>query len=261
MTQSEQVTVHTLDVVAGMVSSWLARARAQRDQAKLAAKTWDLKAAYKQLPLSDAAYERDAYFVIFDPRTGKPAVFKQRALPFGSRASVTSFIRSAIGVWTVAVKLLFLVWSVYFDDYLSLARDSEAKHVDLVVSVFFRLLGWRVSADKLLPYSSCCKVLGVELDVGNAIRGYALLKNTLKHRCHLLGVDPSMSMGEAFFIGHVLDHARLTKRDRAMIKTKAGDLADEHKVTSSMIELASELDGEQGYPVGQSEPNLARNGE
>ena len=81
------------------------------------------------------------------------------------------------------------------------------------------------------------------------------------YRCHLLGVDPSMSMGEAFFIGHVLDHARLTKCDRAMIKTKAGDLTDEHKVTSAMIELASELDGEQGYPVGQSEPNLARNGE
>ena len=70
-----------------------------------------------------------------------------------------------------------------------------------------------------------------------------------------------MAMGEAFFTGHLVDHARLTKRDRAMIKTKAGDLADEGKVTAAMIELASELDGESGYPVGQSEPNLARNGE
>ena len=114
VTQSEQVTVHTLDVVAGMVSSWPARAKEQNANTPLAAKTWDLKAAYKQLPLSDAAFDRDSYFVIFDPRSKEPAVFKQRALPFGSRASVTAFIRSALGVWTVAVKLLFLVWSVYF---------------------------------------------------------------------------------------------------------------------------------------------------
>ena len=172
VSQSEQVTVHTLDVVAGMLSSWLAKARELKVQVPLAAKTWDLKTAYKQLALSDAAYQCDSFFVIFDPRYKKASIFKQRALPFGSRASVTAFIRTALAVWTIAVKILHLVWSVYFDDYLSIARQSEAKHVDLVISVFFRLLGWRVSEDKLIPYSSCCKVLGIELDVGNAVRGY-----------------------------------------------------------------------------------------
>ena len=43
--QSEQVTAHTLDVVAGMLSAWLARAKEQSVKAELAAKTWDLKAA------------------------------------------------------------------------------------------------------------------------------------------------------------------------------------------------------------------------
>ncbi|OLP86110.1 hypothetical protein AK812_SmicGene32816 [Symbiodinium microadriaticum] len=81
------------------------------------------------------------------------------------------------------------------------------------------------------------------------------------YRSHLLGVDESMAMGEAFYVGHLVDHARLTKRDRAMIKTKAGDMTDEGKVVAAMIELASELDGENGFPVGQSEPNLAKNGE
>ncbi|CAE7922217.1 unnamed protein product, partial [Symbiodinium necroappetens] len=84
VTQTEQVTVHTLDVVAGMASAWLARARKRLQQASMAAKTWDLKTAYKQLPLSDAAYARDGYFVIHDPRVGKASIFKQRALPFGS---------------------------------------------------------------------------------------------------------------------------------------------------------------------------------
>ena len=102
------------------------------------------------------------------------------------------------------------MWSVYFDDYLSIARESEAKHVDLVVSVFFRLLGWRVSSDKLLPYSSCCKVLGIELDVGNAIRGYALLRNTLKRRNEIVA-----SLEKVLAEGHI-DAATLEKlRGRA----------------------------------------------
>ena len=44
-------------------------------------------------------------------------------------------------------------------------------------------------------------------------------------------------------------------------KTKAGSEADEYLVTNALIELASELEGEQGYPIGASEPNAARNGE
>eukprot|EP00439_Symbiodinium_sp_Y106_P008285 s10472_g1.t1 len=128
-----------------MLSAWLAEAKAQGVKTELAAKTWDLKSAYKQLPLSDAAFDRDSFFVIFDPRIRKPAVFKQRALPFGSRASVTAFIRSALGVWTVAVKLLFLVWSVMkllMESYRALSLRFVQ---DLVISVFFRLLGGELS--------------------------------------------------------------------------------------------------------------------
>ncbi|CAE7238450.1 TY4B-J, partial [Symbiodinium sp. CCMP2456] len=81
------------------------------------------------------------------------------------------------------------------------------------------------------------------------------------YRGQLLGLDSSLAMGEAFYVGHLLDHAHLSRRDRAMIKTKAGTDTDEHLVTSAMVELACELEGEPGYPLGMSEPNIARNGE
>ena len=68
-------------------------------------------------------------------------------------------------------------------------------------------------------------------------------------------------MGEAFYVGHLLDHAHLSRRDKAMIKTKAGTDVDEHLVTCAMVELATELEGEPGYPLGMSEPNMAKNGE
>ncbi|CAE7765363.1 RE2 [Symbiodinium sp. CCMP2592] len=81
------------------------------------------------------------------------------------------------------------------------------------------------------------------------------------YRSQLLGLDSSLAMGEAFYVGHLMDHAHLSHRDRAMVKTKAGSETDEYLVTNALVELATELEGEAGYPIGMSEPNMARNGE
>ena len=74
-------------------------------------------------------------------------------------------------------------------------------------------------------------------------------------RSHLASMGSGFEMGETFFVGHVLDHARLSRRDRAMIKTEAGGEVDEQLVTSAMIELAPDLEGEPGCPVGNSARN------
>ena len=81
------------------------------------------------------------------------------------------------------------------------------------------------------------------------------------YRNQLLGLDSSLEMGEKFYIGHLVDHARLTRRDKALVRTRAGE-DTEDAVTNAMIELAAELEGEHGFPIGASEPNVAgANGE
>ncbi|CAE7431039.1 FV3-083R [Symbiodinium necroappetens] len=76
------------------------------------------------------------------------------------------------------------------------------------------------------------------------------------YRTQLQGMDAAMSMGESFYTGHLLDHARLTRRDKAMVKTRAG--ADtEDAITTALVELAPELEGEAGYPIGMGEPDLS----
>ena len=75
------------------------------------------------------------------------------------------------------------------------------------------------------------------------------------YRSQLEGLDSSLSMGERFYIGHLLDHSRLTRRDKAMIKTHAGS-ETEQAVTSAMVELSNELEGESGFPIGQAEPQI-----
>ena len=76
--------------------------------ARLLAKCWDLASAYKQVPLSDEAHELDSYIVVYNPSTGQPVIYQQSVLPFGSVASVTAFLRCALGIWAVGSKLLKL---------------------------------------------------------------------------------------------------------------------------------------------------------
>ena len=92
--------------------------------------------------------------------------FKQRVLPFGSIASVTAFLRVSLAIWKIGSSLLRLMWSAYFDDFLCLSRESEAKHVDFCVS------------SKLLPFASIRKVLGVQLDLRQSGDSLCLVSNT-----------------------------------------------------------------------------------
>ena len=78
------------------------------------------------------------------------------------------------------------------------------------------------------------------------------------YRDQLQGLDASLTMGERFFVGHLLDHARLTRRDKAMIKTHAVK-EDEVSITGAMMELSSELEGEPGFPIGQAEAQVSGN--
>ena len=79
------------------------------------------------------------------------------------------------------------------------------------------------------------------------------------YRSQLAGLDKPLSVGEKFFVGHLLDHAKLTRRDKAMVKTYAG-AETETSITGAMLELAGELEGEAGYPIGQAEGQLTDTG-
>ena len=58
-------------------------------------------------------------------------------------------------------------------------------------------------------------------------------------------------MGERFFVGHLLDHAPLTRRDKALIKTHAGN-ETEAEISEAMMELSNELEGEPNWAGGVS---------
>ena len=130
------------------------------------------------LPLSDSAFEYDAYLVVFDPNSQSPLIFQQRVLPFGSIASVTSFLRLSLALWKLGSGLLQLMWSSYFDDFLSVSEIGLEKHTDMVISFLFTTLGWKLSVEKLLEFDTVCKVLGVKLDLSSVPLKSAVMCNT-----------------------------------------------------------------------------------
>ena len=177
VTQNEGVTIHTIDHIASMLAFWMKGGSLSVGDG-LVAKCWDLSDAYKQVPLSVEAFHLDSCLAVYDPSCSSAKIFKQCALPFGSIASVTAFLRVSLALWKVGSTLLHLLWSVYFDDFLWLARSSGSKHIDFCVDALFSLLGGRISNNKLLDFNTLCKVLGVQLDLRQSGDRLCFVTNT-----------------------------------------------------------------------------------
>ena len=141
--------LHTLDIAAALCMELL---KTSADQQWLG-KTIDLSAAYRQLGISpDSKWV--SYVAVFDPKARRPAVFAMKALPFGASNSVYSFLRVAHSLWWLGCKALRLIWSNFFDDFITLARLQETELVSIAAQQFFKLLGWAVSSgEKDQPFA------------------------------------------------------------------------------------------------------------
>ena len=186
--------MHTIDHIASMIAFWL-KSGSLSAKESLVAKCGDLSDAYKQVPLSDEAFHLDSYLAVYDPESSSAKIFKQCGLPFGSIASVTAFPRVSLALWKVGSALLHLLWSVYFDDFLCLARSSESKHVEFCVDSLFSLLGWSISKNKLLDFNTLCKVLGAQLDLKQSGDKLCFVTNTEERIQELVSeIDDALSL-------------------------------------------------------------------
>ena len=98
------------------------------------------------------------------------------------------------------------------------------------------------------------KLMALTRYAGESLESY-ITRGSI-YRTQLLGLDSTLEMGERFYVGHLLDHARLTRRDKVLVRARAGDESEE-SITNALVELAAELEGEHGFPIGASEPNTA----
>ena len=74
----------------------------------------------------------------------------------------------------------------YFDDHLSVSGTACTRRTEFVISMLFRILGWKLSVDKSLDYDAMCVIFGVQLDLKDAMLGIAVISNMEKRKAEAL---------------------------------------------------------------------------
>jgi len=140
---------------------------AWRDASRLRpmSKTYDLRAAYKQLPLHPE--ERPKAVILLRPPGGKAIkAFICNTLPFGASASVLQFNRVALFLQRLLWELRVAV-TCYYDDYPAMAPSFLSGGTDNAVHALMDLLGFSLS-EKEKPFALSSETLGVVLDTSDA---------------------------------------------------------------------------------------------
>ena len=167
---------HTTDVVASVVLELLKHCKTS-----LLGRAFDLKSAYRQLGIhKDSLWA--AYVVVFNPFSRSPEIFQLQAVPFGATRSVFSFLRIAHSLWWLGCSQLKLMWSNFYDDYVTFALEENAINTEATVGLLFDLLGWNfaVEGDKASGFDLKFSALGIVVNLEHFLDGYVEFCNTEK---------------------------------------------------------------------------------
>ena len=93
-----------------------------------------------------------------------------------------AFLRTAYSLWWLACKALAIVWSFYYDDYVSLSVDQMASNTDHAIKAFLFILGWSFATDgeKFMHFSEVFTALGVTICLSESLDGRLTISNTAK---------------------------------------------------------------------------------
>ncbi len=182
---SEKFQLHTIDQLAAMVSRSLNKCDKERHP-KVLGRTYDLKSAYKQFPVSPE--DRDILrLAVHSPGSAGPRFFGVNALPFGAVGSVAGFLRISHSLWFLGLAGLRLFWTAFYDDYSILTREELQVSAGRSCEGLFKLLGivFAESGKKSVPFSQCFKMLGLLISTAEMEEGAMKVTHTEERRAEL----------------------------------------------------------------------------
>ncbi|CAE7280308.1 NaCP60E [Symbiodinium sp. CCMP2592] len=181
----ERFELHTIDKLAAILSCALERSPAAGLKGWVG-RNYDLKSAYKQYGVRpvDRSLVRLA---VNKPEEEEPLLLGLNALPFGSVASVSAFLRVSFAIWKIGVVLAKIVWTAYFDDFTNVCRNILKDNTAWVIECLFDLLGVRFdrSGKKAIDHATSFATLGLQVDLANTEDRVILVGHTDKRRDEL----------------------------------------------------------------------------
>lgn len=159
---AESPMLHTVDIACAALTIWFDTCADLDADCSLVIRTFDLASAYRQVGLSEKG-KRFAYLRVYNPLCKGTSFFRSVVLPFGAVRSVHSFLRLARALCWIGVVGCRLVWTSFYDDFITLSRPVLAGSTEKVVTAFFKLLGWIFAeeGEKTQPFDLQCSALGV----------------------------------------------------------------------------------------------------
>ena len=94
-------------------------------------------------------------------------------MPFGASRAVHAFLRISHSIWWLGARALSLVWTNFFDDFITFCRSPEAVSTSQCVESLFCLLGWGYadSGEKAGRFDTCFQALGIQVDLSAFRKG------------------------------------------------------------------------------------------
>ena len=199
VTSWESPMLHTVDVISSVIVAWFQSAQTFGKETNLLTRTFDLTSAYRQVALSCEG-RKFGTICVFDPNERKSKLFRCNVLPFGAVRSVHCFLRLVRALWFIAVKGCCIVWSSFYDDFVTVASRELTTNTEQCIVSLFKLTGWAFaeSGRKCQPFALDCEALGVQISLHEAPSKCASITNTQRRIVELLeefrGLTPNKQL-------------------------------------------------------------------
>ena len=205
-----KIDLHMIDTLGAVIRRYFQACGAKECDSRLLAKTFDLKSAYRQVPIQ-SQHLKYAFFSIYNCEERKPEIYQLLALPFGATHSVYSFLRLARLIHSIAARGLYVLNTNFYDDFVLLSKPESCKSADLAMEVLFMLTGWEFARDgkKATLFETTCRALGVEFNLSRSERRIVQIYNTEQRRLDLVS-----RISEVLLAGQLSKHETLVLKGR-----------------------------------------------
>lgn len=155
-----KIDLHMIDALGATVRKYFRSCKNRGRDSTLVGKTFDLKSAYRQVPIH-AEHLKYAYFSVYNHTKGCAEIYQLVTLPFGATHSVYCFLRLARMLHSLAARGLYLVNTNFYDDFVMLSRPASAASADQSMELLFLLTQKKGKRQLLFP--TYAKRLGLSL--------------------------------------------------------------------------------------------------
>jgi hypothetical protein len=205
-----KLDLHVIDTFCAVVRSFFLGCGTAGKDSSLLAKTYDLKSAYRQVPVNPAHYKY-AFISVYNCEKGVAEVYMMKTMPFGATHSVYNFLRLARALHAIAAKGLLLLTTNFYDDFVLASQPCLRESSKNGMEMLFLLTGWEYATDgrKATEFDVVCKALGVSFDFTASQQRVLKIGNTESRKEELV-----QQLGEAVATGVLDKQACLALRGR-----------------------------------------------